>query len=135
MICRIYRRVILESSLFATRFLLGLAELIWAISLAWPSNTFARPTYHNMRHFASEELWALVFLVMALLQFSILGMRVIDRRLSFFFSFFNMSFWWFVVLGMYMSVPAPAAISGETALAIGASIIFIRSGWGEAHGS
>lgn len=127
---RIYRRVVIEDGLNMTRFLLGAAEFLWAVLLAWPGKTFDRPTYHVMSHVMPENMWAFVFLLMSACQISIIGMYRIDRRTSVTFSFCNMCFLWFVVLSMYFSVSAPAAISGETALAIGASIIFIRSGWG-----
>lgn len=131
---RIYTRVVLEDGLNMTRFLLGLAEFLWAVLLALPGNTFDRPTYHVMKDVMPEELWACAFLLMSVCQFSIIAMLVIDRRTSVVFSFCNMSFWWFVVLSMYASVSAPAAISRETALAVGASIIYIRSGWGKLYG-
>ena len=127
---RIYRRVVLEDGLNMTRFLLGVAEFLWFSLLIWPGNTFDRPTYHVMSHVMPENIWALTFLTMSVCQISIIGMFQIDRLTSVTFSFCNMCFWWFVVLSMYFSVTAPAAISGETALAIGASIILIRSGWG-----
>lgn len=131
----IIRRVLLESNLFATRFLLGLAELIWAVSLLLPCDTFSRTAYFNMASLLNEYEWAALFMLTAVLQFSIIGMRVIPRTFSTVFSFFNMCFWWFVVLSVYTSIPAPAAISGDTALAIGASIVFIKAGWGDASGN
>ena len=131
---RIYTRVLFEDGLNMTRFLLGFAELLWAAMLAWPGETFSRPTYWAMAEVMREELWACAFLLTGICQFSIIAMPVIDRRTSIVFSCFNMTFWWFIVLSMYASVSAPAAISGETALALGASIIYIRSGWGGLYG-
>lgn len=129
-----FRRRILELAFFsdthATRFTLGLAELIWACSLWWPGDTFARPTYEAMSDFASEDTWALMFFLTAVAQFSILLVQRYHNRVAVLFSAWNSALWWYVVISMYVSVyPPPAGISGELALAVAASWVFVKSGY------
>ena len=45
------------------------------------------------------------------------------------FSGYNMLVWWFVIIGCFLSVGWPAAMSGEVALCIAASWIYLRTGW------
>lgn len=117
------------SDLHGVRFLLGFAEILWGITLLLPGDTFDRPTYTVMRSFAVEELWSILFISMGIIQWSILASRQYHSRVSIIFSAVNSIFWCFIACAMYMSVtPTPAAISGETALAVGASWVFIRTG-------
>jgi hypothetical protein len=115
----------------SARFLLALAETIWFITLAWPGDTFGRPTYAMMSEFASEPVWALMFALTAGCQWSIFFHGHYHCRFAVVFSAWNMLLWWFVSVSMYLSVyPPPAAISGELALAFGASWVYVRSGSG-----
>ena len=117
------------SDLYATRFMLGVAELTWALSLFWPGATFGRPTYHGMQQIMPEEMWATAFLLTGLIQFQILASQRFHTKFAVTFAAWNSFLWTVSVLSMYMSVyPPPAAISGELALAFGASWVFIRSG-------
>ena len=117
------------SDLHGIRFLLGFAEILWGITLLLPGDTFGRPTYSVMRSFATEELWAVVFISMGILQWSILASRQYHSRIAIVFSAVNAIFWCFITCAMYISVtPIPSAISGETALGVGASWVFIRTG-------
>ena len=121
--------LIYSSDLYATRFLLGFAELVWAITLLWPGDTFGRPTYFAMQRLTGEEVWGVIFLVSAICQFAILRSRCFHSPAAVFFAGWNSILWITVVVSMYMSVyPPPAAISGELALALGSSWIFVRSG-------
>lgn len=120
--------LIYGSDLHATRFLLGFAELCWAIALLWPGDTFGRPTYNQMSYVAPEECWAVIFLVTGLLQFRILFVGSYSSTLAKAFAGWNAALWIYVTLSMYMSVyPPPAAISGELSMALGASWIFMRA--------
>ena len=121
--------LIYGSDLMGTRFLLGIAELLWAVTLLWPGETFGRPTYHGMQLFATEEVWGFIFLFSSFWQFQILKSRKFHCPAAVVFAGWNSLLWIFVVVSMYMSVyPPPAAISGELALAIGAAWIFVRTG-------
>lgn len=120
---------ILESPLIGTRFTLGLAELIWAISLFWAGDTFERKTYSSMAAVMPENVWGCIFLVSAIIQWTLLMRFNFNSRFSVIFAGFNMLLWFFVVVSMYMAVyPPPAGISGELALAFAAMWIFIKSG-------
>jgi hypothetical protein len=121
--------LIYGSDLLATRFLLGIAELTWALALFWPGDTFGRPTYHVMAQVASETAWAWIFLVTSFIQFQILWSGHYHTRTAIIFAGWNCNLWFFTVLAMYLSVyPPPAAISGELACALGSVWVFIRSG-------
>lgn len=124
------RRVVWGSDLNGVRFVLGLAELIWAITLLWPGDTFDRPTYTVMRHVMSENAWAFVFLMTGLMQWAILAADMCHDKPAILFAGWNTSLWLYVVISMYLSVsPPPAAISGELALAFAAGWVFVRSGY------
>ncbi len=117
------------TDLEATRFILALAEFLWAITLFMPGDTFDRPTYTILAKIAPEISWAFMFLIMGSLQAYILFKGQYHDRFAVWFAFCNSSFWTFVCISMILSVsPFPAAISGEIALAIGSVWIFVRSG-------
>ena len=123
--------IILYSDLYCTRFTLGLAEIIWAIALWWPGDTFTRPTYLAMQHtHITEDIWGCIWMFSGITQWAILYRGKYHTLPAVIFSGFNSILWWFVTIGMYLSVyPPPAAISGETALCVAATWIWIRSGW------
>jgi hypothetical protein len=109
--------------------MLAIAEFLWAITLFMPGNTFDRPTYSILASIAPEISWAFMFLIMGSIQTYILIKGEYHDRLAIWFAGCNMTFWTFVCMTMILSVsPFPSAISGEIALAFGASWVFIRSG-------
>ena len=117
-------------NLHSARFLLALAETVWFFTLAWPGDTFNRPTYHLMSALGAEEVWAVVFFFTAICQWYILLVGRYHTRFAVSFAFVNMMLWLGVTVSMYLSVfPPPAAISGELALAFGASWVYLRSGF------
>lgn len=118
------------SDLHGVRLMLAMAELLWAVTLLLPGNTFDRPTYQVMSQVMSEPAWGLIFLLMGTTQLSILLSGIYHDRFPVWFSAINSSYWWFVCISMILSVsPFPAAISGEVALAVGASWVWVRSGY------
>ena len=130
---KIFDRVvalIFFSDLHATRFTLGLAEAIWAVTLLWEGDTFARPTYTQMSHVMSEEAWGFIFILSAITQFGIVLKGDYHSRFATYFAGWNAALWLFVTISMYMSVsPPPAAISGEAALTFAAAWVWVRSGY------
>ena len=123
-------RIAFYTDLVGVRFLLAFAEIMWFATLAWPGDTFGRPTYTAMSHVMSEEAWALLFAVSGITQATLIYQEDFHSRFSQLFAGWNSVLWWYVVISMYMSVyPPPAAISGELALAFGASWVFIRTGY------
>jgi len=120
-------RLLWDSDMVATRFILAYAELLWAIMLIWPGPTFGRPTYTEMATVMREEAWALVFLLSAITQVSIVLMEDFHSRFARYFAAWNAALWVFVVGSMLLSVyPPPAAIAGEIALAFSAFWIWLR---------
>ena len=120
-------RALFDSDLIATRLTLAIAELLWAVLLLWPGETFSRPTYSVMSHVMHEEAWALVFLASSITQFSIVIQADYHCWLARYFAAWNAVMWVFCVTSMLLSVyPPPAAISGEIALALAATWIWLR---------
>ena len=120
-------RVIWDTDLIATRFLLAMAEFLWALMLLWPGDTFGRPTYNHMSMVMHEQAWAFVFALSAGTQATIVLLHDFHSRFSRYFAAWNASLWSFVVVSMLLSVyPPPAAIAGEIALAFGAIWIWVR---------
>lgn len=116
-----------DSDLIATRIMLSIAEFSWFIMLAWPGDTFGRPTYTHMALIVNEEVWSIVFLLSAITQFTIVLQEDIHSKFARYFAAWNAAFWGYVVVSMLLSVyPPPAAIGGEIALAFAAGWIWIR---------
>lgn len=116
-----------ETNLTSSRLLLGMAEMLWAILLLWPGDTFGRPTYNGMSTVMSEEAWALVFALSSVTQFTIVIRRDFHCWPARYFAAWNMVLWCFVVISMLLSVyPPPAAISAEICLAIASVWIWLR---------
>lgn len=122
-------KIIFYSDLHATRLILSFAEALWAATLLWPGSTFGRPTYLVMGRVMPEEAWGLIFALSAVTQLSIVIRCDYHSTFATLFAGWNSVLWSFVVVAMYMSVtPPPAAISGETALAMAAGWVWVRSG-------
>jgi len=127
---RQFTAIFFYADLHAVRCIIGLAEMIWAVTLLWQGNTFIRPAYFEMAKIATEEAWGMVFIISSVTQFGIVMKGDYHSRFSTYFAGWNFALWLFVTISMYMSVfPPPAAISGETALMIAAGWIWIRSGY------
>ena len=124
-------KLALYGDLHATQATLFFAELLWAITLFSPGPTFHRNSYDIMKYLiASEFVWGFMFLTCAFARLTMLSTGKYHTCWSLLFASYSCILWWYVTISMYISsdVP-PAAVSGEFALAIAASWIFIRSGW------
>ena len=122
------RTIFFAGSLHSARVILAVAEMLWAISLFWPGETFGRPTYHIMSMVADEILWGYVFFCSSMIQWCIVVGNNLSGKVAMWFAAWNSSLWLFVCGSMYLSVyPPPAAISGEAALALAAVWIFLRT--------
>ena len=121
--------IIIFSDLHGIRFVLGLSELIWAVTLLWPGHSFERTTYEVMALVMSENAWGFVFLVSGITQFHILLSGNYHSKFATYFAGWNLCLWMYVVISIYMCIsPPPAAISGEAALALAAGWVWTRSG-------
>lgn len=106
-----------KSDFVATRLILAMAELIWALMLFWPGNTFSRPTYTVMGEIAPELCWAVLFLFTAGIQYYIVAVKATQTKAAWYFSCWNALLWVTAVGSMLVSVyPPPAAIGGAFAL-------------------
>ena len=120
-------KMLFDSDLTNTRFSLALAEILWAIMLFWPGDTFGRPTYELMSRVLSETSWAFVFLASGITQLSIVLYEQQNRDWAKVFANWNAVLWVFVVSAAFYSVyPPPAAMSGEVALACAAVWVWLR---------
>ncbi len=121
------RAALFDSPLVTSRLSLALGEMLWAIMLLWPGDTFERPTYTIMGQIAPEACWAVAFLFTAGVQYWIVAMELYDTRAAWLFSGWNTALWFTAIGCMLVSVyPPPAAIGGEVALAVSALWIFTR---------
>ena len=122
-------KLMMASDLHVVRLMLGIAELIWAVTLLYPGETFGRPTYFGMQRVMDENAWGFLFLASGLFQLGILKWGDYWDGWCIAFSGLNCMLWNFVVLSMYFSVwPPPAAVSGELVLAGMATWLFVRAG-------
>ena len=116
-----------DTDLISTRITLAMAEVLWALMLFWPGDTFVRPTYAIISGVMSETAWAFTFLISGILQIGIVLFNQYGRPWVQVFANWNAVLWVFVVGASLMSVyPPPAAIGGEIALACAAFWIWVR---------
>lgn len=116
-----------DSDLIATRMTLAMTELLWAVMLFWPGDTFARPTYEIMGTLSPELAWACAFLFSGIVQAHIALTGKCGTTWAHAFGVWNAGLWWVTVGAMLLAVyPPPAAIGGEIALALSATWIAIR---------
>ena len=116
-----------DSDLTSTRLTLAFAEILWAIMLFWPGETFDRPTYLAMARIMSETSWGFVFLISAFLQTKIVVLSQQNRDWAKVFANWNAVLWVTVVGSALFSVyPPPAAMAGEITLACAAVWIWLR---------
>ena len=116
-----------DTDLINTRITLAMAELLWALMLFWPGDTFVRPAYEIISGMMSETAWAFTFLISGILQISIVLFNQYGRPWAQVFANWNAVLWVFVVGASLMSVyPPPAAMGGEIALACAAVWVWAR---------
>lgn len=116
-----------DSDLIGSRLALFLSEILWAVMLLWPGNTFDRSTYSIMQMITTEEILGCLFLLTAFCQISIVLWDNIHSIFARYFSVWNAVLWVSIVVSMLLAVqPPPAAIGGEIALAFVAVWIWIR---------
>ncbi len=120
-------RAFFDSDLVATRLMLFVGELAWAVMLWWPGDTFSRPTYDHMGQLANELWWAIAFTCTAIAQLHIVAFELHDSKGAKVFAWWNATLWCGAVMMMLASVyPPPAAIGMEIAGMLGALWIAIR---------
>ena len=120
-------RSLFDTNMVSSRIMLAIAEMLWAVLLFWPGDTFGRPTYTVMSHIMNEEAWASVFLLSSITQATIILRHEFHCWAARYFAAWNAVLWCVVVVSMLLSVyPPPAAISGEITLAIAAFWIWLR---------
>lgn len=98
-----------------------MSGVLWAILLAAPGDTLARPTYKYMAKIAPEPIWVAVFMLMAGLQCWRLFGRPFRRHyyVDFAIKTLAMILWWFVATACMASQwPLAAAMSDTYVVAI-----------------
>lgn len=121
------REVLFDTDMVATRTLLAIAELIWAINLLWPGASFERSTYAGMAYLADERIWGLAFLITAYIQWQIVVIGEFRSKAAKGFAFWNSMLWCYSSVSIYSSMyPPAAALSAELALAFASFWICIR---------
>lgn len=119
-------RVLWDSDLLATRWTLGLAELIWAAILFWEGDLFARPIYHKLDLVASADAWGYVFLCTGLVQLGIMMWADLHGKVARWFACYNALLWVGTSWAMTTAVYPPPGIGGELALSLAATWVWIR---------
>lgn len=124
-------RLAFYSDLHGIRIVLAIAEFIWAASFMIPGDTVDRPIYEVMKKVLPEdEYWAMVWIVLAVVQFYIVCTGRYHDRFAVWFAAGSSIVWWFVTCSMYFSVYPPSAnTSGDLALAMASTFVWVRSGW------
>ena len=118
--------IIFISEIHCLRFVLGISELTWAITLFLQDIAFDKPTYRIMEVIMPTSVWALLFFITGVLQLLILLKDYMNTKFAAVFSVWNTMLWWYVLIAMYLTgAPAPA---GELGMALGAAWLFVRSG-------
>lgn len=129
MLSRKFSTLAYYSDLHATRFLLGFAELWCSLTMFLDFSDSDDFTTTVMASMFPAQVWGALFLVIGILQFTILFTGNYHTRVSTWFAGVSSIFWWLVCLSMVLSSGVvPATISGEVSLALGASWVWIRSG-------
>jgi len=120
-------KLIWDTDLIGSRFLLAVAEGCWALLLWWPGDTFTRTTYTHMAEIMTEDLWGLVFAITATLQITIIFRNEFHDKFARWFATWNAALWMFTTSAMALSLYPPAAgLSGEIALTFVAWWIWAR---------
>ncbi len=115
------------SSLTTLRLNLAVASILWGLLLFWPGETFSRPTYSLMGKFASEHIWAALFLLQGLVALYSVIYRVKSKIMLMSDGILGCILWTGSCIAMLLSVyPPPAAISAEITAAITSWWILIR---------
>ena len=121
------REVLFDSDMVATRTLLAIAELIWAINLLWPGASFERSNYSAMAALADEKVWGLAFLITSYTQWQIVIIGEFHSKMARGFACWNSLLWCYCAGSIYSSVyPPAAALSAELTLALASLWICIR---------
>ena len=132
-----------HSDMLATRFMLAIAALVWALLLAWPGELFTptRTTYRIMAEIASEEAWAVAFAGQGLVMLLALLADAKDKLTWFIDCVFGAVLWTLATVACFAShwqhgVPyaPPAAMSAEVALMLASWWHLIRNPWGDSDG-
>lgn len=121
------RIILLHADITLLRLFMSASSFLWAVMLFWPGDTFARPTYEYMSHFAIEEVWATVFLLHAIISITSLAFKQIRYLSVLGEGFLGCLLWTSSCFLMLLSVfPPPAAISAEIIAAIASWWILVR---------
>ena len=124
---RRFSDILWGSDLLASRFFLAMASLTWAFLLFWPGDTFQRPTYTLMGKFATEWVWACLFLVQGGLALYSLLYKSRNKFLLLGDGILGCILWTGSCVAMLLSVyPPPAAISAEIIAAFMSWWILVR---------
>lgn len=122
----IISQIIWDTDLITSRFILAIAEFIWAIILFLPGNTFQNDKTPHLACL-SENYWGFIFLFSGIIQLTIILYERTRTDFAKMFAAFNAMLWIYLVLSILIDTYPPiASVAGETALMITAIWIWIR---------
>jgi len=121
-------KLIWDTDLAASRFILACAELLWALELFLPGDTLnLRYSYVNFVGIIPEVGWAFIFLISGIIQFFIVSYEKTHTRFSRIFAFVNALVWSYFVLSILIQTyPPVATLASSITLVIVANWIWIR---------
>jgi hypothetical protein len=119
-------RLVWDSDLAASRFILAIAEMFWAIILFVPGTTFPQGVFPSLG-FLPDYIWGLVFLFSCIVQISIILYEHMGAKFAKTFALFNAFLWVYLVLSIIIdSYPPIIGVAGEITLMLIAIWICIR---------
>lgn len=119
-------RLVWDTDLVASRFILAIAEFIWAIMLFLPGNTFPENKVPHLAYLP-EYVWGSIFLFSGLVQLGIVLYEHIRTNFARIFAMFNAFLWIYLVLSILIdSYPPIVGIAGEITLMLTAAWIWLR---------
>jgi hypothetical protein len=119
-------RLVWDTDLVASRFILAMAEFIWAIMLLLPGDTFPKNEVPHLAIFP-EYVWGFIFLFSGLVQTGIILYEHMRSGFAKMFALFNAVLWVYLVLSILIdSYPPVVGIAGEITLMLTALWIWIR---------
>lgn len=119
-------RLIWDTDLVASRFILSMAEFIWALTLFLPGVTFPKNLTPHLAIFP-EYIWGIVFLISGIIQLGIILYEHMRTKFAKYFATFNAFLWIYLVLSILIdSYPPVVGVAGEITLMLTAIWIWIR---------
>lgn len=118
-----------KSDLIATRFMLAIGALLWAVMLLIPNNTFDRPMFTIVKQVMPEEFWGILFLIQGMAALYALFGGTRRKILIFVDSVLGCFLWTSITAGMIFSTLTANATTSAPAAASSSIVLTLASCW------